>query len=295
MQDPADPAAGVVRRLQSRFPGRDLALVVDPTQHGRNRKVGNLINMLPTARHDVLVIADSDLHVAPDYLDRLAAALEQPGVGLVTTLYVGLPAGQWLPAVLGATQITHCFLPAALLARAMGRQDCLGATMALRRDTLVRIGGFGALVGHLADDNALGRLVQGVGLAVGLADTVPLTTVPEDRLSALFRHELRWARTIRALTPAPFAASILQYPIFWALLAAILNPFQLWPWAAVLGAWMVRAATVLGINRALNRLVVRPSGAATESLVQGAAVEGVASLSAPPSGFCRCASLCPSP
>ena len=85
----------------------------------------------------------------------------------------------------------------------MGRQDCLGATMALRRETLERIGGFAALVDHLADDNVLGRLVQGLGLTVALADTVPATTVPETTSQALWRHELRWARTIRALVPAP--------------------------------------------------------------------------------------------
>jgi ceramide glucosyltransferase len=263
VQHASDPAAAVVRRLQSRFPGHDLKLVVDPTQHGRNRKVGNLINMLGFARHELLVIADSDLHVASDYLERLAAALEPPATGVVTTLYIGLPATRDIPALLGATQITHSFLPGALLARQLGRRDCLGATMALRHDTLRRIGGLEALVDHLADDNALGRLVQGIGLGVGLADNVPLTTVGETTISALFRHELRWARTIRALAPLPFAASILQYPIFWAVLGALLTPLAAWAWVGVCVAWATRAAAVRGIDRALGRLagVALPSPA----------------------------------
>ncbi len=252
VQDPADPAAAVVRRLQSRYPSRELALVVDAARHGRNRKVGNLINMLPAARHDLLVIADSDLHVQPDYLDRLVAAMESPGIGLVTTLYAGLPVERRIPSMLGASQITHSFLPGALLARAMGRQDCLGATMMLRRDTLRRIGGFQALVEHLADDNVLGRLVQGVGLSVALADTVPLTTVPERRVADLFRHELRWARTIRRLAPVPFAASVLQYPIFWALLAVVLAPVALWSWLCLAVAWAVRAIAAWGVDHALS-------------------------------------------
>ena len=133
----------------------------------------------------------------------------------------GLPAsqaGSRLAGRFGATQITHGFLPGAVLARALGRQDCLGATMCLRRQDLDRIGGFHALVDHLADDNVLGRRIAALGLRVALADTVPLTTVPEASLRALFRHELRWARTIRALEPAGFAASVLQYPLAWALL-----------------------------------------------------------------------------
>ena len=97
VQDAADTALPVVRRLQARFPDCDIAVVVDPTPHGPNRKVANLINMLPAAKHDVLVIADSDVHVAPDWLRRLVAALEGPGVGVVTTVYTGLPVHGPLP------------------------------------------------------------------------------------------------------------------------------------------------------------------------------------------------------
>jgi ceramide glucosyltransferase len=249
-----------VRRLQAAFPLLDIALVVDPALHGANRKIGNLINMLPAARHDVLVIADSDLHVRPDYLDRLIAALQQPKIGLVTTLYAGLPAVSKLPARLGATQITHGFLPGALLSRALGRQDCLGATMCLRRHDLAHIGGFQALVDHLADDNVLGRRVAALGLRVALAATVPLTTVPEATVRALFRHELRWARTIRALEPAGFAASVLQYPMAWALLTVLLSGAALWSIALFLVAWVLRAVAALGVDRALAPLWVEEHG-----------------------------------
>ncbi len=280
VQDAADTALPVVRRLQARFPDCDIAVVVDPTPHGENRKVGNLINMLPAAKHGVLVIADSDVHADPDYLRRLVGALEQPGVGLVTTLYTGLPAygplppapspkgrGSELPAPpplvgggwgegsvgqLGALQINQYFLPGALLARAMGRQDCLGATMVLRRETLDRIGGFPALVDHLADDNILGRLVQGLGLRVALADTVVATTVPEASFAALWRHELRWARTIRALVPAQFAASALQYPLAWAALAILLAWGALWSLAWFAAAGVVRVLLARATDRALG-------------------------------------------
>jgi ceramide glucosyltransferase len=259
VQDQDDPAIGVVRRLQARFPDRDVALVVDPALHGMNRKVGNLINMLPQARHDVLVIADSDVHVRPDYLDRLMAALQQPNVGLVTTLYAGLPVtdadqSAVLTTRLGATQITHGFLPAALLARATGRQDCLGATMCLRRQDLTRIGGFRALVDHLADDNVLGQLIAALGRAVVLAQTVVLTTVPETRFTALFHHELRWARTIRALAPWGFFASILQYPLAWGLLLMLLAKGALWSIGLFLIAWVLRAVAALSVDRALDQV-----------------------------------------
>lgn len=261
VQDAADSAVAVVHQLQARFPDRDVALVINPTLHGPNRKVGNLINMMKEARHDVLVIADADIHVRSDYLDRLVAALQQPAVGLVTTLYAGLPPEApgrvTLPAQLGATQITHGFLPSALLARALGRQDCLGATMCLRRHDLENIGGLHALVDHLADDNVLGRRIAALGLGVALADTITLTTVPENSLRTLFRHELRWARTIRALEPAGFAASVLQYPLVWALLTILLTGGTLWSISFFFIAWLIRTMSAWGVDSALRPLWTR--------------------------------------
>ena len=256
VQDPQDPAIAVVDRLRARYPARDITLIVDARYHGPNRKVGNLINMLPAAKHGVLVIADSDLHVRPDYLASLVAALEQPGVGLATTLYTGLPADNHAVARLGATQITHGFLPGALLARAMGREDCLGATMVIHRATLTRIGGLHALVGHLADDNVLGQLVRGLGLRIALASTVPATTVPETSLRDLFQHELRWARTIRALEPLAFAASSVQFSLTWAWLVVALTEGAAWAWGLFALTWALRALAARGIDRALRERAI---------------------------------------
>lgn len=282
VQDAADPAIEVVNRLRQRFPAVDIALVVDPALHGRNRKVGNLINMMHAVRHEVLVIADADVHVLPDYLDRLVSGLLRPRVGLVTTLYAGLPvlgtgpandrrASFALPAKLGATHITHGFLPAAVLARALGRQDCLGATMCLRRSDLDAAGGFHALADHLADDNVLGRRIVALGLRVVLATTVPLTTVPETSFKALFRHELRWARTIRALEPAGFAASAVQYPLAWALLTVMLTGAAPWSLGLFSVAWVLRAVAARSVDRALATLWTRDSHPATGQAAHDAA------------------------
>ena len=252
VQDAADPALRVLRRLRARFPDVDMAVVVDPTPHGANRKVANLINMLPEAKHKVLVISDSDIHAAPDYLDSLVHSLAAPGIGLVTTLYAGLPSGNSLTGRLGAAGINHAFLPGALLARAMGRQDCMGATMALTRGTLERIGGLHALSDHLADDAVLGRLVRARGLGIALASTVPATTVPETRMPALFQHELRWARTIQSLVPVEFALSAVQHPLFWSAALVGLSGGEAWAWLAFALTWAVRGAAALGVERRLG-------------------------------------------
>ncbi len=250
-----DPAAAIVQDLRARYPQIDATLVIDPTRHGANGKIGNLINMLPAAKHPVLVISDSDMHVAPDYVRRVAAALGKPGTGLVTSLYVGRPAAPGVVGALGAAYINQIFASGAVMARALGRQDCLGATMALRRSTLHRIGGFEALVPFVADDGVLGRLVHATGQRVAMAATIPATTVAETNLFALFSHELRWARTIRAMAPAAFLLSAVQFPVFWALLAVALVPHHIGLVAVLALASLVRAASGRMIERALGAAV----------------------------------------
>lgn len=228
VQDAQDPVLKIVARLRARYPERDTVLMVNDALHGSNRKVSNLINMQPLGKHEIVVFSDADVHVPPYYLDDLVASLEEPGVGLVTTLYTGLPGAAELPARLGAAQINQTFLPSALLARQLGRQDCMGATMAITKAVLAQSGGLRALANHLADDQVLGRRVIKAGYKVGLARSIPVATVPEVSFSALLRHELRWARTIRALVPFAYAGSILQFPLFWAFLTVLISGFSAW-------------------------------------------------------------------
>jgi ceramide glucosyltransferase len=252
LQDPLDPARPLVEALMARYPERDCALVIDATEHGANRKVSNLINMRRAAKHDLLIISDADIHVPKDFLSSVVAALEVPNTGLVTTLYTGLPAVAGLPAIFGASQINHVFLTGTLLARVFGRQDCLGVTMALTSRTLDAVGGFESLLPHLADDNVLGRKVRALGMDVGLARAMPATSIPETDFAALWRHEMRWARTIRALVPAGYAASILQYPLAWSLIALALSGFAPAFWLVFAAFVACRYALARGVERAMG-------------------------------------------
>jgi ceramide glucosyltransferase len=256
----SDPALAVVERLRQRFPERDVAVVIDSALHGTNRKLSNLINMLPFAKHEILLISDSDLHVSPDYLDKLVVALARPGTGLVTSLYYGRPPTSegWAPS-LAASQINHTFLPGVLLSRVMGREDCLGSTAMFTRETLERVGGFHPLVHVLAEDNVLGQRIRSLGLSIGLVDIVPTAIVPEASLGATWKHEIRWVRTIRELEPVLLCASTLQYPLFWAALAMILAGAAPWSVALFLGCWAIRSACANGIDRALGGKIKLPS------------------------------------
>jgi ceramide glucosyltransferase len=258
-QDAADPALAAARRVALWHPEADIKIVVDPDRRGVNGKIANLINMLPYAKHDVLVIADSDLHVAPDYLEKVVAELQRPGTGLVTTLPAAEPASPGPAATIGAAHLTYGFLPSALIGAALGRQDCLGGTMALYRDDLDRIGGFAVLVDQLADDNVLGQKIRALGLAVRIAKTLPVVTVQEKTFFALWQHELRWARTIGSVAPLSLAGCVLQYPIFWALLALPTFHTPLWGIALLATACAARALILRGIDAALAPHRARPA------------------------------------
>ncbi|HMA50100.1 MAG TPA: bacteriohopanetetrol glucosamine biosynthesis glycosyltransferase HpnI [Magnetospirillaceae bacterium] len=253
LQDPKDPALAVLERVRKRFPKRDVTVVIDGTPHGQNRKVSNLINMLPAAKHEILVISDSDIHAAPNYLDTLLGELQKPGTGMVTSLYAGLPpAGAGLFERLGAMQINHSFLPGVLMSRMMGRQDCLGSTVMMTKDVLARTGGLHSLSDLLAEDNHLGRKVRELGLEIRLSFAVAAATVPENTLQDLWQHETRWTRTIRGLAPYALVASALQYPLFWALMSVLMSGFEGWSLFILLFCWLARALAGGAIEATLN-------------------------------------------
>ena len=136
VSDATDPAIATVRRLQREFAALDIELVIDPTQHGSNRKISNLINMLPRVKHDHLVIADSDVAVPRDYLKRVCAPLADPAIGLVTCPYYG-HALAGTASSLGAMFINEWFMPAVDVAALFGSQSFVsGATIAIRRELL---------------------------------------------------------------------------------------------------------------------------------------------------------------
>ena len=224
---PNDSALPVAQALMRDLPASDIALILDPPVRGSNLKVANLENMIPAARHDILVISDSDMRVDRCYLEAVVAPLRDPSVGLVTCLYEGVSTGgKW--SELGALQINFGFLPSALVAAALGIDlGCFGATIALLRDTLRRIGGFATVRDELADDQRIGEAVRALGLAVVLSRYLVEARVSEPSFVELWRHELRWARTVRTIAPAGFIGSVLTHAVPIALLGAAATGFGL--------------------------------------------------------------------
>jgi ceramide glucosyltransferase len=233
----SDPAIAIVKALQARYSHLDTIIVADGALHGANAKVSNLINMLPAARHDILVLSDSDITVSRRWLRHVTDALAGPGVGLVTCLYTGEVArGEdriW--PTLSAMGTSYDFLPNVVLSTSLGlAKPCMGSTIALTRAMLDEIGGFMAFADYLADDYEMGRAVRARGRAVAIPAMGVGHTAAEASARELLRHELRWTRTIRTLNPLGYLGSVVTFGFPIALIAALLLDFS-WASVAVLG------------------------------------------------------------
>ena len=253
-----DPAIEAIESLRHLRADAAISLIVSPAHHGASGKVSNLINMDGHAAHPTVVISDSDIAAPPDYLARVLAALDAPGVGAVTVLFHGrADAGFW--SRLGAAGVSYHFLPGAVFAVASGlAQPCMGSTIALTRPTLERIGGFARFADVLADDYAIGEAIRALGLRVAVPPMLVAHASAELSLGELWRHELRWGATVRDVVPAAYAASVIGMPVPLALLGMLLLSAHA---AGVIVLLVALAARVL-----LNRIVDRQVGKQTASL-----------------------------
>jgi ceramide glucosyltransferase len=247
VSDPADPAVDVVRKLQAKYPDRAIQLMVCDRILGTNIKVSNLAQMLPAARHEILLVNDSDIRVPRDYLRDVIAPLGDSSVGLVTCLYRGV-AGPTLGSRLESLGISTDFVPGVLSARFLekGLHFGLGSTLAFRLRDLEAVGGFEALLDYLADDYELGRRISATGKRVELSASTVSTFLPAYTMRQFLRHQLRWSRTIRDARRWGYAGLLFTFGLPWALLVVLLARGAAWAWFLVAMTFVARVAVGFG-------------------------------------------------
>jgi len=247
-----DPVCQIVRDLIAEFPKQDVQLLVCDSLSGTNLKVAKLKEIERAAKHELLVISDADVRVPPDLLSNLAAPLAGAKCGLVNCFYqFANPttlAMDWEAIAMNAD-----FWAQVLQSRSLKPLDfALGAVMATRRENLRRIGGFAALADCLADDYQLGQRIARDGYHIALSPvTVQCWSAPMG-WRAVWKHQLRWARTIRVCQPTPYFFSILNNATLWPLIwlaVSFSTPILL----ATTGAVFVRMLSAIDLQRRLNR------------------------------------------
>lgn len=282
VSDPDDPAIEVVRRLQTKYPERSIDLILCTRILGTNIKVSNLAQMLPAARHELLVVNDSDIRVPPDYLRTVITPLAETSVGLVTCLYRGV-ASPTLGSRLEALGISSDFVPGVLSARFLenGLHFGLGSTLAFRRRDLNAIGGFEALLDYLADDYELGRRISATGKRIELSAAVVTTFLPPYTMREFLRHQLRWSRTIRDARRWGYAGLLFTFGLPWAFVTLLSAHGAEWAWllfalifsSRLAVAW-VTADLVLEDQRGLPSIFLLPVRDLIAPFVWGSAFMG---------------------
>jgi ceramide glucosyltransferase len=235
------PAADVIGLLASTHPAARIDLKVEGRTHGTNDKVSNLINMQSLARHEVLVVSDSDIAVEPCFLRDVVSELQAPGVGAVSCAYFGIAAGGiW--SRLSALHINTQFLPNVVSALSFDAvRPCFGAAIALDRNLLERIGGLRAVADELAEDFALGKAIRAAGYQVVIPRFLVAQVCHERAFQPAWARQMRLAETIRSIDPVGYLGTIFMHPVPLALIAAVLGV----PHAGVLLATSVACRLVL--------------------------------------------------
>lgn len=259
VSEPGDPAIALVEQLRKEFPERAIQLVICKERLGTNIKISNLVQMLRYAKHDYVIVNDSDIRVGPDYLQNVVPPLAG-GAGMVTCAYRGM-AARTLGSQLEAVGINTDFIAAVLAARKLeGIHFGLGSTLAFRRETLEAIGGFEVLLDYLADDFELGKRIADLGKPVQLSASVVETFLPGYSVGGFVQHQLRWARGTRDSRRWGYVGLALTFGLPWALAAVFLSR-SLWAWALLLVTACMRllvaywvASKVLG-DRQLRKTI----------------------------------------
>ncbi len=239
VQDRHDPSLVVVKQIIADFPQLDIQFVISDRVLGTNRKVSNLANAVVKAKHEILVLADSDVRVRSNYLQQVVQPLSQPQVGVVTCLYRSL-SPDWLTK-LENLNIPVEFHPGVLVSTQLeGIQFAMGQTIVIRQTVLEEIGGFAAIADYLADDFQLGYLPVQAGYQVVLSDHIVEHVVAASSFAESLHRQMRWMLVIRVSRPWGYVGLIFTYGTVTSLLFMLATAGSALGWAVLGLVWGLR-------------------------------------------------------
>ncbi|OUL35501.1 bacteriohopanetetrol glucosamine biosynthesis glycosyltransferase HpnI [Nostoc sp. 106C] len=239
VRDRQDPAIAIIAKIIQQFPDVDIHLVVSDRIIGANLKVSNLANAVTAAKHEIFLIADSDIRVGKDYLQRVIQPLKDQQVGVVTCLYRSLAPG-WVTA-LEALGTSTDFHPSILVSNQLEDiKFAFGSTIVIRKQALEAIGGFEAIADYLADDFQLGYLPAQAGYKVILSNYIVDHVLATSTLAQTIQRQIRWARCIRVSRPWGYVGLLFTYGTVASLLLLLATGGSILGWTLLAITWVMR-------------------------------------------------------
>ena len=250
VREPSDPAAAVVEKLQREYPQIATQLLITGESPYPNAKVYSLNFMLGAAKHDLIVMSDSDTRVTPDMLTTVAAEFQDFHLGVATCPYRAMPgSGFW--SRLETVGMNTDFMAGVLVARMLeGMRFAVGPTIVARRRVLEEMGGVERLKDYLAEDFVMGKLAAEAGYGVALSSYVIEHHIGSSDLRHNIAHRLRWVRSTRRSRPFGYLGQLFTMPLPLALLVCAVKPAW-WPMLVV--AVMMRLIAAYVVSRRVLR------------------------------------------
>ncbi|HTV41221.1 MAG TPA: glycosyltransferase [Candidatus Sulfotelmatobacter sp.] len=256
-----DPVCGIVRELMGKYPNADAQMLVCGEALGMNAKVSTLIQLERAARHGLILVSDADVRVPEDFLGNIVAPLRETEVALVNCFYrIANPATRAMEWE--AVAINADFWSQVLQSQMLKPLDfALGAAILQRRKSLEQAGGFAAFANCLADDYQIGNQIAKNGGRIALCPVVVECWDAPMNWREVWKHQLRWARTIRVCQPSPYFLSILSngtlWPLLWLIYSLLLGK-ALYALAAFI-LLLARIAMAGSLQRKFNEGSQRPA------------------------------------
>jgi ceramide glucosyltransferase len=247
VQRPDDPAIPLLDELQEQFGPKLVTVAIEECLAGPNGKVNNLIGGLKRARHDVLVISDSDVRLRPDYLRTIVAPLENPDVGFVCTFFKATAAESWFERMELLTMNASFFPDAVFAYFTKTAKFCIGSSIAFRRSVLKDIGGFESLADYLVEDYEMGRRIWQQGKRPAVAPYAVELVIDLRNPSQWWNHQVYWDQNSCIVRPGALISTLIIRPLPFAVLFAVLRQFDPLGVSILAGVLAVRLATAAGI------------------------------------------------
>lgn len=222
--DENDPSVPVLEKLKRDFPDRQIRILFGSGRKAINDKVAKLVRMVNEARHEVLVINDSDVRVEPNYLRTVVAPLRDAKVRGVTCLYVSTEDKTFTQHLQSVGMICD-FFPGIFVARQLdGIKFAFGQTIVTTRSCLKAFGGYEAIENRPADDLLVGRYIAKQGFKVELLPYAVKTVPDYDSFKGLFIKRLRWLTVMRHMRPWGHIGLTFTQGLPWSLAVLLAHP-----------------------------------------------------------------------